>query len=107
LLSRVRETVWTPSPIGLLSNYCRCNEPFRDLSHSPLFQVLFSLAELPGGELTFCRGLSLTPFEARRPEHFDCAIQLKKTGSKKTQLIAVEYSTDLLTSRRFGAWQGI
>jgi len=67
--------------------------PVRDLSHSPLFQVLFVLQNAPGGELAL-PGLSLTPFEVQTGlTHFELTLSMSEEDGK---LIASwEYSTDL------------
>ncbi|HZF40192.1 MAG TPA: amino acid adenylation domain-containing protein [Blastocatellia bacterium] len=100
LLSRVRETVLDAFahqdlPFELLVEQLN---PVRDLSHSPLFQVLFVLQNAPGGELTL-PGLSLTPFEAQTGlTHFDLTLSIAEEDGVEEdgRLIASwEYSTDL------------
>ncbi|MBO0799867.1 MAG: AMP-binding protein, partial [Blastocatellia bacterium] len=100
LLSRVRETVLDAFahqdlPFELLVE--RLN-PVRDLSHSPLFQVLFVLQNAPGGELTL-PGLSLTYFGVQTGlTHFELTLSVAKEDGAEADgnLIASwEYSTDL------------
>ncbi|HKP14062.1 MAG TPA: amino acid adenylation domain-containing protein, partial [Blastocatellia bacterium] len=95
LLARVREMALDAFahqdlPFELLVEQLN---PVRDLSHSPLFQVLFVLQNAPGVELTL-PGLSLTPFDVQTGlTHFDLTLSMTEEDGK---LIATwEYSTDL------------
>jgi len=95
LLTRVREMA--------MDAYAHQNLPFemlvealqpqRDLSHTPLFQVMFALqnAPMPQVELT---GLSVTPLIAESATaKFDLSLSMQNTA---TGMVGVwEYSTDL------------
>ncbi|MGH8772842.1 MAG: condensation domain-containing protein, partial [Burkholderiales bacterium] len=79
-------------------------QPERSLSHSPLFQVLFALQNLPVGELEL-PGLSLSPLTLESATaKFDLSLLLSETEGG---LVGVwEYSTELFeaaTITRLGA----
>ncbi|KFA88774.1 peptide synthetase [Archangium violaceum Cb vi76] len=95
LLGRVRETT--------LGAYAHQELPFeklvealqppRSLSHSPLFQVMFALQELPGTPLSL-PGLSLRPLELdTRTAKFDLTLTLAESPEGYTGTF--EYDTDL------------
>jgi len=68
-------------------------QPVRSLSHSPLFQVMFVLQNVPMGSMELA-GLSLTPIE---PEsvvaQFDLTLTMEETSLGLDGIL--EYSTDL------------
>ena len=67
--------------------------PIRDLSRSPLFQVLFALQNAPGGELK-ATGLTFATLSGeRRTAKFDLTLSLQETGAGV--LGSLEYNTDL------------
>ncbi|MES2299303.1 MAG: amino acid adenylation domain-containing protein, partial [Pseudomonadota bacterium] len=69
-------------------------QPVRSMSHSPLFQVMFSLNNTPGGTLLELPGLSIAPLEqASATSPYDLVLSLSEEGD----LIAggISYSSDL------------
>ncbi len=78
--------------------------PERDLSRSPLFQVLFSLQNAPAGELRL-PGLTLAPVETGAAvAKFDLSLYLVETGAEITG--GLEHNRDLFdagTVERLGA----
>jgi non-ribosomal peptide synthetase component F len=79
-------------------------QPERSLSHTPLFQVLFALQNVPVGELEL-PGLSLSPLTLESvTAKFDLSLMLSET---EQGLVGVwEYSTELFetaTIERLGA----
>ncbi|HWW71780.1 MAG TPA: amino acid adenylation domain-containing protein, partial [Duganella sp.] len=68
--------------------------PQRSLSHSPLFQVMLSLNNVPtGGELSL-PGLTLAPVEiSQDTTHFDLSLSLSDRGDAING--ALEYASDL------------
>jgi amino acid adenylation domain-containing protein len=82
-------------------------QPARDLSHNPLFQVLFSLQNLPGGDLSLSGltwgGLSFKSSTAR----FDLSLDLAE--SPEGLVGDCEYNTDLFDAatveRLLGSYQ--
>src|SRR6185436_6044639 len=67
--------------------------PERSLAHTPLFQVLFSLQNLPGGELSL-PGLTLAPRKlAQQTAKFDLSLFLVEVGDEL--LATLEFSADL------------
>ncbi len=99
LLQRVRETA--------LGAYAHQDVPFemvvdalhpqRNLSHAPLFQVMFALQNTPLGAVTLSAGtapLSLAPVEAHSgTAKFDLTLFMVEEG--ETLSGALEYNTDL------------
>jgi non-ribosomal peptide synthetase component F len=79
-------------------------QPERSLSHSPLFQVMFALQNLPLGELELS-GLSLSPLELEGlTAKFDLSLSVSET--EQGLVGAWEYNTDLFerpTLERLGA----
>ncbi|HYU30619.1 MAG TPA: amino acid adenylation domain-containing protein, partial [Thermoanaerobaculia bacterium] len=106
LLTRVRTTA--------LDAYAHQDLPFeriveavvleRDLSHPPLFQVLFTLQNAPAGELRI-PGLVLAPVEVEsRVAKFDLSLALAEGGDGFGG--SLEHNTDLFdpaTAERFAA----
>jgi len=95
LLGRVRE--------GTLGAYAHQDLPFeklvdelqpqRDVTHAPVFQVMFSLQNLPSAALRL-PGLTLEPVEAEsRTTKFDLALALADTGDGLVG--ALEFATEL------------
>jgi amino acid adenylation domain-containing protein len=67
--------------------------PERDLSHAPVFQVLFALQNVPGGKVGL-PGLTLEPLPRRsRASRFDLSLFVEEAGDGLSARI--EYSTDL------------
>jgi amino acid adenylation domain-containing protein len=82
-------------------------QPKRNLSHSPLFQVMFSLENTPMNDLELL-GLTVTPVELENTiAKFDLSLELTETASLLTG--AFEYNTDLFEratiARMFGHFQ--
>ncbi|MBW4456089.1 MAG: amino acid adenylation domain-containing protein [Nostoc indistinguendum CM1-VF10] len=68
-------------------------QPERDLSHTPLFQVMFVLQNTPMGRLEL-PGLTLTPLEMERSgAKFDLTMSMEETQQGLTG--ELEYNTDL------------
>jgi natural product biosynthesis luciferase-like monooxygenase protein/amino acid adenylation domain-containing protein/FkbM family methyltransferase len=68
-------------------------QPARSLSHAPLFQVMFSLNNVPRGEFQL-RGLKWEQLEAGSgTAKFDLTLSLEEQGERITG--ALEYDTDL------------
>src|SRR6185436_13467444 len=68
-------------------------QPVRDLSHPPLFQVLFVLQNLPREELRL-PGLTLTPLRGeRRVANFDLSLVMEETAEGIAG--ALEHNRDL------------
>jgi amino acid adenylation domain-containing protein len=68
-------------------------QPVRDLSHAPLFQVLFVLQNLPREELRL-PGLTLAPLRGeRRVANFDLSLVMEEAGEEIAG--ALEYNRDL------------
>ncbi|MDY7092226.1 MAG: amino acid adenylation domain-containing protein [Acidobacteriota bacterium] len=103
LLERVQETclgAWTHSHLPF-ERLVEAVDPQRDLSRSPLFQVLFTLHNQPL-ELPVMDGLEVLPLglDASRAQ-FDWSLALTDTG--KGMAVTLEYNTDLFdpcTARR-------
>jgi natural product biosynthesis luciferase-like monooxygenase protein/amino acid adenylation domain-containing protein/FkbM family methyltransferase len=78
-------------------------QPARDLSHSPLFQVLLILQNVPEGAVSL-PGLAATPLQADNgTAKFDLTLALEDTGGALAG--ALEYATDLFlpaTAARLG-----
>src|SRR6202035_5566545 len=76
--------------------------PERSLAHTPLFQVMFSLQNMPLGELTL-PGLTLSPRELpRQTAKFDLSLFLVEAGEEL--LVTLEFAADLfdaVTADRF------
>ncbi|MDJ0842039.1 MAG: amino acid adenylation domain-containing protein, partial [Acidobacteriota bacterium] len=79
-------------------------QPERDLSHSPLFQVLFVLQNTPGSGDLSLPGLTLAPQEAPHgTARFDLSLAAVETGD--ALVASFEYNTDLFdasTAKRLG-----
>jgi len=95
LLKRVRQT-----SLGALSHQdvpfeqlVEALRPDRDLSHTPLFQVMFAMQNLPGGELALSE-LQVEPFEGELfNAKFDLTLQMFETPEGFAG--ELEYNTDL------------
>ncbi len=79
-------------------------QPVRSLSHSPLFQVMFALQNMPTGSVELA-GLSLTPLEPESATtQFDISLSMEETSLGLVGTL--EYSTDLFEAatieRMFG-----
>jgi amino acid adenylation domain-containing protein len=69
-------------------------QPARSLSHSPLFQVMLSFNNTPGGDVEPVSGLRVTALgTAHTTTHFDLMLALAERGD--TIAGGVEYATDL------------
>ncbi|MBE8998846.1 amino acid adenylation domain-containing protein [Nostoc sp. LEGE 12447] len=95
LLGRVREMAmeaytYQNLPFEML---VEALQPHRDLSHTPLFQVMFALQNVPLSEVEL-PGLSVTPLMAESiTAKFDLTLLMQNTGNG---LVGVwEYNTDL------------
>nr|QEO74619.1 AMP-dependent synthetase and ligase [uncultured bacterium] len=82
-------------------------QPERDLSHSPLFQVMFALQE-GAGETLLPRGLEMRPLAVESGvAKFDLTLALSETGEGMS--CALEYNTDLFGAatahRMIGHWR--
>ena len=106
LLGRVRETALGAHahqdlPFELLVDAL---QPERDLSHTPLFQVVFALQNAPEGELEL-QGLALSALEVETgTAKFDLTLSLTETDAGLRGKL--EYNTDLFdaaTGRRLAA----
>ncbi len=78
-------------------------QPVRDLSHSPLFQVLFALQNM-AGQATQVPGLEISPLEAENPSaKFDLSLDIMEEAGLGAVL---EYSTDLFDRDTIGRMAG-
>ncbi|MCP4571833.1 MAG: non-ribosomal peptide synthetase, partial [bacterium] len=80
-------------------------EPERDLSSTPLFQVMFAVQNAPQGDLEL-PGLTLRPAagEGGTTAKFDLTLALQE--SARGLVGAVEYSTDLFDPTTIDRWLG-
>ncbi|PSL44170.1 non-ribosomal peptide synthase protein (TIGR01720 family)/amino acid adenylation domain-containing protein [Chitinophaga niastensis] len=96
LLAQVKETT--------LSAYKHQDAPFekvveavlkeRDMSHHPLFQVMFTLLNAPEAEMYESNGLQLSPeMIAQTRSQFDLTFSVKETAG--SLLVHIAYCTDL------------
>ncbi|ASC71044.1 peptide synthetase [Halomicronema hongdechloris C2206] len=81
-------------------------QPERDVSHTPLFQVSFTLRQAP--QLDTVPGLTVRPFEVdSKTAQFDLSLVVETTEQGLTTLF--EYNTDLFEAatitRMLGHWQ--
>jgi amino acid adenylation domain-containing protein/non-ribosomal peptide synthase protein (TIGR01720 family) len=77
--------------------------PTRDLSQTPLFQVMFSLQELTNEALPAAAGISLAPLELDpKSAQFDLSLHLTLDRDGLTGLF--EYSTDLFLPHTIARW---
>ncbi|NBD14564.1 condensation domain-containing protein, partial [Corallococcus silvisoli] len=102
LLAQVRETVldaYEHQEVPF-EKLVEALQPERSLSHTPLFQTLLSLQNVPLGE-TALPGLTLSPvnFEGRTSK-FDVSVFFTETAQGLSG--AVEYSTDLFDAATVG-----
>lgn len=71
-------------------------QPERDLSHSPLFQVMFMLQNTPRGEIDL-EGLTITPFEVENQiARYDLTVELFENSGGMRAIF--EYNRDLFDS---------
>ncbi|WP_414754485.1 amino acid adenylation domain-containing protein [Anabaena sp. CCY 9910] len=98
LLSRVRQVTLQAytHPDLPFEELVKALQPQRDLSHTPLFQVMFVLENAPMSEAELA-GLILSPLETQRTTaKFDLTLFIKNTPSG---LLAIwQYNTDLFDS---------
>ena len=80
-------------------------QPERSLSHSPLFQAMLVLNNLPSGGTLTLAGLRLAPMETPHvTTHFDLTLSLTDSGEEMVG--SVEYATDLYRREHGGADDG-
>ncbi|MFN6441572.1 MAG: amino acid adenylation domain-containing protein, partial [Nostoc sp. DedSLP01] len=95
LLSRVRQVTLQAYAHASLpfEELVKALQPQRDLSHTPLCQVIFALENEPMSELELT-GLTVSPFSTERTTaKFDLALSMQNTA---TGLVGVwQYNTDL------------
>ncbi|MGC4060738.1 MAG: amino acid adenylation domain-containing protein [Aquabacterium sp.] len=77
-------------------------QPPRSLSHSPVFQVLFSLNNTPASDATL-PGLHASALDLPTSStQFDLALGLQETGAQLTG--SLDYATDLFTHATMQRW---